>query len=96
MPLSVLEAMASGLAVAATDVGDVRAMLAPENAPAVVAKDEAALAGAIFHLLDDAALRETAGAANRAKAERDYDERRMCDAYERLFAGEPLAANSVG
>ena len=32
MPMSVIEAMASGLPVVSTDVGDVRAMLAPENA----------------------------------------------------------------
>ncbi|MBL4719851.1 MAG: glycosyltransferase, partial [Alphaproteobacteria bacterium] len=31
MPLSVVEAMASGLAVAATDVGDVKNMMAPNN-----------------------------------------------------------------
>ena len=44
MPLSVIEAMASGLPVAATDVGDVRAMLAEENAPFVGPLDEAGLA----------------------------------------------------
>ena len=44
MPLSVLEAMAAGLPVVSTDVGDVRAMVAEENAPLLVPKDDAALA----------------------------------------------------
>ena len=47
MPLSVLEAMAAGLPVAATDVGDVREMLAPANGKHVVPRDPAALARAI-------------------------------------------------
>lgn len=89
MPISVLEAMASGLPVAATDVGDVRAMLAEENGWLVVPKDdEAALAGAMRTLLADAALRRAAGGANRAKVEQEFDERVMVIAYEALF-GDP-------
>jgi glycosyltransferase involved in cell wall biosynthesis len=87
MPLSVLEAMASGLAVAATDVGDVRAIVSGENDPLVVAQDEAALAGAILRALSDDALRTRAAAANRAKAEREFDEDVMCERYASLFAG---------
>lgn len=88
MPISVLEAMAAGLPVAATDVGDVRAMLAAENADFVVPKeDAAALSGALARLAGDAALRRALGAANRAKAERDYDERAMVAAYGALFGG---------
>ncbi len=87
MPISVLEAMAAGLPVAATDVGDVRLMLSPENAPAVVPRDEAALAGAMTRLMFDGGLRAAAGAANRAKAEREYDERQMVAAYAKVFAG---------
>ncbi len=88
MPISVLEAMAAGLPVAATDVGDVRAMLAEANAPLVVPKgDEAALGAALARLAGDAALRRAVGAANRARAERDFDERAMVAAYGALFAG---------
>jgi glycosyltransferase involved in cell wall biosynthesis len=87
MPISVLEAMASGLAVVATEVGDVPAMLSGENAALIVPANEAALAGAIARALDDAALRAAAGRANREKAEREFDEAAMCDRYARIFAG---------
>src|SRR5262249_33719656 len=71
MPLSVIEAMASGLPVAATDVGDVRQMLTAENAPFVTALDDSALAAAIGALAADGALRRRLGAANVQKARRD-------------------------
>lgn len=87
MPISVLEAMGSGLAVAATDVGDVGLMVAPENAACVVAKDAIALAGAILKLLKDPGLRGRIGAANRAKAEREFDQRKMFANYEALYRG---------
>jgi len=87
MPLSVLEAMAAGLPVAATDVGDVRAMLAGENAAFVVPPEEGALARALAGLAADPALRARIGAANRRKAEAEFDERRMFDAYRSLFDG---------
>lgn len=87
MPFSVLEAMASGLAVAATDVGDVRAMLGEGQGPHVVALDDAALAGAMAPLLADARLRVRLGAANRAKAEADYDQQAMFAAHARLIEG---------
>ncbi len=89
MPLSLLEAMASALPVAATDVGDVRHMLAPDNATAelVTQREDAALAMAIGRLADDAALRARLGQANRARAEAEFDQRRMFDAYAALFDG---------
>jgi glycosyltransferase involved in cell wall biosynthesis len=86
MPLSVLEAMASGLPVAATDVGDVAAMLAEANRPFVTALDPAALAEAMKKLLDRPDLRAALGAANRARADREYDEAAMLRGYATLFA----------
>jgi glycosyltransferase involved in cell wall biosynthesis len=85
MPLSVLEAMAAGLPVAATDVGDVAAMLAEANRPFVVALDDAALARAMAALLDRPDLARAVGAANRARAAAEYDEATMVRGYEALF-----------
>ncbi len=87
MPFSVLEAMASGLAVASTDVGDVRAMLAPENLPHVAGREDAALAGALRGLLADAGWRAALGRANRARAVRDFDEETMFQAHAELIDG---------
>jgi glycosyltransferase involved in cell wall biosynthesis len=85
MPLSVLEAMAAGLPVAATDVGDVAALVAAPNRPFVVPRDAAALAAALGRLLADAPTRHAAGAANRARAERDYDQETMFAAWGGLL-----------
>ncbi len=84
MPLSVIEAMASGLPVAATAVGDVAAMLAAENQPFVTPLEDAALAGAIAALARDAASRAGIGAANRAKAA-EFGEAAMVAAWRALF-----------
>lgn len=87
MPLSLIEAMASGLAVAATNVGDVRAMLAPANGPFVGALDETALSRSLGQLLTDTGLRRRIGADNRTKAEAEFDQTKMFRAYGALWRG---------
>ncbi|HSU04383.1 MAG TPA: glycosyltransferase [Acetobacteraceae bacterium] len=87
MPISVIEAMAAGLPVVSTDVGDVRMMLAQENAPFVGPTDDAALASSLLTLLRDPSLRRQVGDANRARAARDYDHETMFQAYAALFDG---------
>jgi glycosyltransferase involved in cell wall biosynthesis len=89
MPIAVIEAMATGLPVVATDVGDVRAMLAEANAPCIVPRDDAALASSLAALLGDAALRTRIGAANRARALEAFDQERMFAAYAALLGGGP-------
>ncbi len=87
MPLSLLEAMAAGLPVAATDVGDIRSMLAAANGPYVTALDDAALAAGLRALLEQDGLRQTLGAANRAKAEQEFDQAKMFQAWAAVFDG---------
>ncbi len=84
MPLSVLEAMAAGLPIAATDVGDVAAMVAEENRPYIVARDDAELAGVLARLAANEPVRRGIGAANRAKAEKSFDQARMFADWGRL------------
>lgn len=86
-PISVAEAMAAGLAVAAPAVGDVAAMVAAENAPFITPPgDEQALGAALLALSADPVLRARIGAANRARAGAEYDERAMLAAYRRVYA----------
>jgi glycosyltransferase involved in cell wall biosynthesis len=87
MPLSMIEAMASGLPVASTDVGDVRLMVAEENLPHVTTLDDAALAAALASLIADAEGRRRIGLANLAKAQRDFDQARMFAAHGALWRG---------
>ncbi|MBW8753058.1 MAG: glycosyltransferase family 4 protein [Sphingomonadales bacterium] len=86
-PISVVEAMAGGLAVAATDVGDVATMLAETNRAYVTPPgDEAALAAALVALAENEALRRGIGEANRRRARAEYDEKTMIAAYRAVYA----------
>ena len=86
-PVSVVEAMAAGLAVAAPAVGDIAEMVADENRRFIVAPgDEAALSAALGELAADPELRAGVGSANRAKARSAYDAGRMVAAYRRVYA----------
>lgn len=86
-PISVVEAMAAGLAVAAPAVGDVARMVAADNGPYIVPPgDEAALAASLGALAGDPALRARIGEANRTRAKADYDERAMIGAYRTIYA----------
>ncbi len=85
-PISVVEAMAAGLAVVSPAVGDVAAIVAAENLPLITpAGDEAALGGALLTAASDPALRAGVGAANRARALSDYSEDAMVSAYRAVY-----------
>jgi glycosyltransferase involved in cell wall biosynthesis len=86
MPVAVVEAMAMARAVLATDVGDVRAMVAAPNRDFVVPEpDEAAYAAALGRLLGSPALVRELGAANRAEAAARFDQRQMLEKYRALY-----------
>ena len=86
MPLSLLEAMACGLPVAATAVGDIPLIVAPGDERLVVAPDVPELAGALARLVGDADLRSRLGTANREKAKASYGRAVMIEAWDRLFS----------
>jgi glycosyltransferase involved in cell wall biosynthesis len=96
MPLSVLEAMAASRAIAATDVGDLREMVAEENRRFIVPRDPRALSEAILSLIAAPERAQAIGCANRARAIAVYEQSDMFAAYQRLFDGElgPRAAPS--
>jgi glycosyltransferase involved in cell wall biosynthesis len=87
-PISVIEAMAAGLPIAAPAVGDVAEMVAEANRPFIVPPgDERALRRALTELAEDPALRKRVGEANRARARKEYDEATMIQRYKALYWG---------
>lgn len=85
-PISLVEAMTSALPAVSTDVGDVCNIVARENLPYIVPRqDENALAEAIRTLAADAGLRASVGDANRFVACSQYDEATMFARYRQLY-----------
>jgi L-malate glycosyltransferase len=85
-PISLVEAMTSALPAVSTDVGDVRHIVAKENRPFVVPRDdEDGLANALRALAADAGLRTSIGEANRVVACSQYDEETMFARYRQLY-----------
>lgn len=87
MPYCLIEAMAAGLPVIATDVGDVKSML-PDASRAFVAarNDMPALTSQLKHLIETPMLRRTLGELNRAHAQQHFDVKSMLSEYVDLFA----------
>jgi L-malate glycosyltransferase len=89
MPYSIIEAMATGLPIVATDVGDVRDMLAEDSRHLVrPINDETGFTAALTRLLDDGEERKRLGAANRNRVRMQFTIDKMVDAYDALFCGE--------
>lgn len=86
-PISLIEAMAAGLPVVSTPVGDVPHMVSEENRFAI--GHEAVLRSALARFIDDPTLRGHVGAANRARALAEFDERDMIARYSGLY-GEAI------
>lgn len=85
MPLSILEAMAAGLPVVASDVGDVSRLVTPECGTVVPAKDPRRLADALRGPLVDPELRRQQGKASRARAVEAFSSSATARAIDRVF-----------
>jgi len=85
-PLTILEAMLSGLPVVATSVGSVaEAVLDGETGLLVPPDDPAALAAALRRLLGDPALRAAMGRRGQEVARERFTVDRMVERYEQLY-----------
>jgi glycosyltransferase involved in cell wall biosynthesis len=82
-PIAVMEGMAAGLPIVATDVGDVSDMISSANQEFI--GDELVLREGLSRLAGDAALRRQVGAANRDRAAAQFDEAQMISAYKDLY-----------
>ena len=86
IPLTLIEAMASGLPVVSTQVGGVAEVVADgETGLLAPSGDAAALAEHICCLADDPGRRDKMGRAGRQRAEERFSERRMHDAYAHIY-----------
>jgi glycosyltransferase involved in cell wall biosynthesis len=85
-PISLIEAMASGLPVVSTDVGDVREMVSEANLPLILPPvREDLFAEGLSKMAANMSDRLAIGAANRAKALQFFDEKTMVDRYRALY-----------
>jgi glycosyltransferase involved in cell wall biosynthesis len=90
-PRAAMEASAMGCPVVATDIRGCRQVVEDGKTGLLVPpRDPGRLANALSELASDPARRSAMGAAARAKAVRDFDDRRVIqrtlDVYERLLA----------
>ena len=83
---TILEAMAAGLPVVATQVGGADEMVEDEKTGVLIPPSSPqALAAALRRMLSDPARRETMGRAGRARVEREFALARTLRAYEELY-----------
>ncbi len=88
-PYAVLEAMARGVPVVATDVGDVHRMVsAPEFGPpaGIVSSSFDELTAALVELANDSDRLRTLGRAGRERAARHFDAEHMRIEYDILYS----------
>ena len=94
MPISLLEAMATGLPVAATDVGDIGAMLPDAGRAFVTPCNDAALASALTTLIQNTDLRASLGQASKAKAAQSFGQTDMVERWSSLLQSAPSVSKA--
>ena len=94
-PLSVMEAMSAGLPAVVTAVGGMPELVASETHGIVVPPgDASAFSAALMCLANDPAMRRAMGIAAAKRAQTEFDDRNMVEAYESLY--DELLSAPVG
>jgi glycosyltransferase involved in cell wall biosynthesis len=87
MPLVVLEAMGTGLAVVSTDVGDVREMVSADNRAYVTPRaNDGAFVRGLAALTEQPQVRSALGRMNRTRCVEQYDLQLMVRRYRSLYS----------
>jgi colanic acid/amylovoran biosynthesis glycosyltransferase len=87
VPVALIEAMAAGAVVVATDSGSIGELVDAETGMLVPHSDAAALAAALARVAGDPGLRARLRAGARARVERDFDGSRTAERLRSLLAG---------
>jgi len=86
MPMVILEAMATGLPIISTDVGDIKTMVSEKNASFIIPlNDDAEYTRALLELISKESLRLEIGKANRRKCVKEYNQELMFTRYQELY-----------
>ena len=86
MPISLMEAMAAGLPVVSTDVGDIKSMVSAENHPFITPlDDDAGYRAALETLVGNRSLRAQIGQANAEKARAAFSAEAMVKRHRKLY-----------
>lgn len=95
VPMAIIEALAAGLPVVATDVGDVASVVTHGQTGWLVPPgDTAAIAARLVELAADRDLRATMGAAGRSRHRTAWDAEEMIDGYARFLVVTTNPADS--
>ncbi|MBQ3194491.1 MAG: glycosyltransferase [Oscillospiraceae bacterium] len=84
MPMTIIEAMGTGLPIAATAVGGVPDMIRSEESGLLTACDPADVAAAVLKLIGDASLRKRLG-ENAVKESRRFSAEHMAEEYAKQY-----------
>lgn len=93
---TILEAMASGLPIVATDVGaNAQLIVGGTSGTIVPPADSAAIATALLRYFDDASFARTHAEAARGRVEQAFSLERMIERYQRLYS-DLTSGNRLG
>jgi glycosyltransferase involved in cell wall biosynthesis len=90
LPLALLEAMAAGLPVASTDVGDIRHVVSADNQAWLCGRDAKHLSQVLLQIIESPQHRHEVGDANSRIVRDRYNSSAMNQAWRNVLSGDSL------